>query len=117
MVGQQELETLERQLLVCARYGPDEWQAAMDKQLADITFERDKEWNHALWVAKPESEMHTAWARHLSGEDRVQQLEIVVLATDLNQRLKVSRCQHCTRQSKHPPAQGRRGEISLKIGL
>ena len=42
-----------------------EWQAEMDKQLAHITFERDKEWNHLKWVPTLEAEMRTAWAAFL----------------------------------------------------
>jgi hypothetical protein len=42
-----------------------EWQAAMDKQLAHVTFEREKEWNHLNWVPALESEMRTAWAAFL----------------------------------------------------
>lgn len=42
-----------------------EWQTEMDKQLAHITFERDKEWNHTVWVPKLESEMRAAWAAFL----------------------------------------------------
>jgi hypothetical protein len=43
-----------------------EWQAEMDKQLAHITFEREKEWNHLNWVPTLESEMRTAWAKFLT---------------------------------------------------
>jgi hypothetical protein len=46
-----------------------EWQAEMDKQLAHITFEREKEWNHLKWVTKLESEMRTAWAEFLAVVD------------------------------------------------
>lgn len=42
-----------------------EWQAEMDKQLAHITFEREKEWNHLKRVPTLESEMRTAWAAFL----------------------------------------------------
>ena len=44
----------------------NEWQAEMDKQLAHITFEREKEWNHLKWVPTLESEMRTAWAAFLN---------------------------------------------------
>ena len=37
----------------------------MDKQLAHITFEREKEWNHLKWVPTLESEMRTSWAKFL----------------------------------------------------
>ena len=37
-----------------------EWQAEMDKQLAHISFKREKEWNHITWVPTLESEMRTA---------------------------------------------------------
>jgi hypothetical protein len=43
-----------------------EWQAEMDKQLAHIAFEREKEWNHLKWVPTLESEMRLAWAAFLS---------------------------------------------------
>jgi hypothetical protein len=46
-----------------------EWQAEMDKQLAHITFEREKEWNHLRWVPTLESEMRTAWAAFLAVVD------------------------------------------------
>lgn len=46
-----------------------EWQAEMDKQLAHITFERGKEWNHLKWVPTLESEMRTAWASFLASVD------------------------------------------------
>jgi hypothetical protein len=46
-----------------------EWQAEMDKQLAHITFERDKEWNHLKWVPTLESEMRTAWGEFLAVVD------------------------------------------------
>lgn len=42
-----------------------EWQDEMDKQLAHITFERDKEWNHTKWVPRLENEMRRAWAEFL----------------------------------------------------
>jgi hypothetical protein len=41
----------------------------MDKQLAHITFEREKEWNHLKWVPTLESEMRTAWAAFLAVVD------------------------------------------------
>jgi hypothetical protein len=43
-----------------------EWQDEMDKQLAHITFEREKEWNHLKWVPTLEAEMRTAWAAFLT---------------------------------------------------
>jgi hypothetical protein len=46
-----------------------EWQAEMDKQLAHIRFEREKEWNHIRWVPTLESEMRTAWAAFLASAD------------------------------------------------
>jgi len=42
-----------------------EWQNEMDKQLAHITFEREKEWDHTKWVPKLETEMRRAWAEFL----------------------------------------------------
>jgi hypothetical protein len=33
----------------------------MDKQLAHITFEREKTWEHLKWVPRLESDMRTAW--------------------------------------------------------
>lgn len=44
----------------------NEWRATMDKQLAHITFERDREWNHSLVVPKLESEVRAAWTAFLS---------------------------------------------------
>jgi hypothetical protein len=46
-----------------------EWQAEMDKQLAHITFEREKEWNHLKWVRRLEREMRTAWSEFLASVD------------------------------------------------
>jgi hypothetical protein len=43
-----------------------EWQAEMDKQLAHITFEREKEWDNLKWVPTLESEMRAAWAEFLA---------------------------------------------------
>jgi len=43
-----------------------EWQDEMDKQLAHITFERDKEWNHLKWVPRLEAEMRAAWGAFLA---------------------------------------------------
>ncbi len=47
-----------------------EWQGEMDKQLAHITFEREKEWNHLKWVPTLEAEMRTAWAKFLAAVDK-----------------------------------------------
>ena len=52
-----------------------EWQAEMDKQLAHITFEREKEWNHLKWVPALKSETRIAWAEFLAVVDRQHQLE------------------------------------------
>ena len=46
-----------------------EWQVAMDKQLAHITFERDEEWVHWRWVPPLEEEMKLAWAQFLRSVD------------------------------------------------
>jgi hypothetical protein len=46
-----------------------EWQEEMDKQLAHLSFERRKEWNHLNCVPALESEMRTAWAKFLSVVD------------------------------------------------
>ena len=43
-----------------------EWQDEMDKQLAHITFEREKKWEHWKWVPKLEAEMRTAWSAFLA---------------------------------------------------
>lgn len=43
-----------------------EWQAEMDKQLAHISFQREKEWCHRKWVPKLEREMRIAWAEFLA---------------------------------------------------
>jgi len=42
-----------------------EWQCEMDKQLAHITFDREKEWDHTKWVPMLENEMRAAWAEFL----------------------------------------------------
>lgn len=52
-----------------------EWQVAMDKQLAHITFEREKEWNHLKWVPTLVSEMRTAWTKFLDGVDATHKPE------------------------------------------
>lgn len=41
----------------------------MDKQLAHITFEREKEGDRLKWVPTLESEMRTAWAEFLDAVD------------------------------------------------
>ena len=41
----------------------------MDKQLAHITFEREKEWNHLKWVPTLEKEMREAWAKFIDALD------------------------------------------------
>ena len=38
-----------------------EWRNAMNKQLAHITYFRDKEWIHSMWVPKLELEFNKAW--------------------------------------------------------
>jgi hypothetical protein len=38
-----------------------EWRAAMNKQLAHISYTRDKEWNHDIWVPQLRREFETAW--------------------------------------------------------
>jgi len=52
-----------------------EWQVEMDKQLAHITFEREKEWNHLKWVPPLGSEMRTAWAAFLAVVDPLHRAE------------------------------------------
>jgi hypothetical protein len=42
-----------------------EWRDEMDKQLAHISFEREKEWDHTKWVPRLENEMRSAWADFL----------------------------------------------------
>lgn len=44
----------------------NEWQDVMDKQLAHITFERQKVWDHGQWVPILENEMRTAWSKFLA---------------------------------------------------
>jgi hypothetical protein len=46
-----------------------EWKQAMDKQLAHISFDREKEWDHMKWVLRLEGEMRTAWADFLAAVD------------------------------------------------
>lgn len=58
-----------------------EWQAEMDKQLAHITFEREKEWNHLKWVPTLESEMRTAWANFLAVVDPQHKPELTAQLT------------------------------------
>lgn len=41
------------------------WRAVMDKQLAHISFERESEWDHRIWLPRLEGEMRTAWAAFL----------------------------------------------------
>jgi hypothetical protein len=61
-----------------------EWQAEMDKQLAHITFKREKEWNHLKWVPTLETEMRTAWGKFLAAVDPQHKQEF---------RIQIARCQ------------------------
>lgn len=61
-----------------------EWRAEMDKQLAHITFEREKEWNHLSSVPRLETEMRTAWAKFLTAVDPQHRCEFTA---------QLSRCQ------------------------
>lgn len=54
-----------------------EWQVEMDKQLAHITFEREKEWNHLKWVPTLEAEMRRAWANFLDAVDPLHKPEFL----------------------------------------
>ena len=38
-----------------------EWREAMNKQLAHLSYERDKSWVHYKWIPKLEAEFRTAW--------------------------------------------------------
>jgi hypothetical protein len=40
-----------------------EWAAAMDKQLAHLSYERDKAWVHHQWVPILEKEFRQAWTK------------------------------------------------------
>jgi hypothetical protein len=40
-----------------------EWRDAMNKQLAHISYSRDKEWNHRIWVPQLEREFREAWLK------------------------------------------------------
>jgi hypothetical protein len=40
-----------------------EWQKAMDKQLAHLSYVRDKPWNHHQWVPRLETEFRKAWGK------------------------------------------------------
>jgi hypothetical protein len=42
-----------------------EWKRPMNKQLAHITYDRDKEWVHWKWVPQLENELRTAWSKFL----------------------------------------------------
>lgn len=46
-----------------------EWREAKDRQLAHISFDREKEWNHLKWVPILECEMRIAWADFLADVD------------------------------------------------
>lgn len=37
----------------------------MNKQLAHLSFKRDKEWNHLKWLPLLEQEMQNAWSKFL----------------------------------------------------
>jgi hypothetical protein len=54
-----------------------EWQAEMDKQLAHITFEREKEWNHLKWVPTLEREMREAWTKFIDALDAQTKADFV----------------------------------------
>lgn len=41
----------------------NEWAGAMDKQLAHLSYERDKAWVHYKWVPTLEKEFRTTWAK------------------------------------------------------
>ncbi len=41
----------------------DEWQKAMDKQLAHISYIRNKSWDHRPWVPKLKKEFRTVWRK------------------------------------------------------
>lgn len=42
-----------------------EWRHQMNKQLAHLSFKRDKEWNHLKWLPLLEQEMQNAWSKFL----------------------------------------------------
>ena len=46
-----------------------EWRRAMDRQLAHLSYEREKSWDHRKWVPKLEKEFREAWALFLQAVD------------------------------------------------
>jgi hypothetical protein len=42
-----------------------EWRDTMNRQLAHLSFDREKEWIHYKWVPTLEREMRVAWAKFL----------------------------------------------------
>ena len=43
-----------------------EWRSAMDRQLAHISFIRDKSWDHRQWISRLEAEFRNTWAAFLA---------------------------------------------------
>jgi hypothetical protein len=46
-----------------------EWRAQMNKQLAHLSFIRDKEWVHYKWVPILEDEFRTTWSQFIAAVD------------------------------------------------
>jgi hypothetical protein len=40
-----------------------EWRSVMNKQLAHISYKRDKQWDHTIWIPRLLPEFKTAWAK------------------------------------------------------
>jgi hypothetical protein len=40
-----------------------QWRGPMDKQLAHLSYVRNKSWDHRLWVTKLENEFRTVWRK------------------------------------------------------
>ena len=46
-----------------------EWSEATNRQIAHVSYEREKEWNHELWVPALEEEFRAAWGLFLQAID------------------------------------------------
>ena len=46
-----------------------EWRNQMNRQLAHLSYVRDKSWNHEIWVPPLVAEFRTAWALFLKAVD------------------------------------------------
>ncbi|MBK5291497.1 MAG: hypothetical protein JJE04_07475 [Acidobacteriia bacterium] len=46
-----------------------EWRSAMNKQLAHVSFIRNKSWDHRKWVPRLEAEFRETWGKFLAALD------------------------------------------------